>query len=185
MARRRLWVCTNLAGSSEREVPSRSTTPADDAAIATLLAAAYLGTVDHQPEHAFDRELQIWRSVDHADDQASRLAFQGDDPVSVCLIGREFDLPLLYEIATDPAVKQNGVGRAVLMESMKALKATDETALLAWVTEGNAACERLLSSVGFVAATRGLSAPDARALYAEIATFDPVDLPKWLLGRPS
>ena len=56
-------------------------------------------------------------------------------------------------------------------------------ALLAWVTDGSVACERLLTAADFVVATPPLDPVEARAVYTEVSDGDIQDLPTWLLAR--
>jgi GNAT superfamily N-acetyltransferase len=145
-----------------------------------LLDLAYPGTIDFDPSHSHLRELDIWRRVDHADDEASSVAVRDGVIVSACLIARELDTPLLYDIATAPEAQRQRLAALLLARSVDGLGQRGERSLLAWVTEGNVASERLLARRAFTAVTDPLDRDSARTLYRDIAAAQPSDLAAWL-----
>lgn len=185
MKARRLWLCTTL-GVEHRPIREqiRNTSSDDDAQIANLLTRAYAGTIDDDPDHSFTTELQTWRGIDGADDETSRVVLSDSGiPTSVCLVGREFGLPLLYEIATDQQVVHTGQATAALFASMRALATAGNEAMIAWVTVGNVPCEQLLTRAGFIAVTEEMRASEAKAFYQALARETPDDVAAWLLDR--
>lgn len=164
--RRRRWVLAPVAQRPEPPGPVlRSTSPTDDHLVADLLDRAYLGTIDHDPDANHASELQTWRDIDGADDQASALAQDGDQLIGVCLIGRELGAPLLYEIAVLGSHRRRGVARLLLDHSLTVLAARQEPHIAAWVTDGNTASEALLSNAGFVPVTPPVGGTQALGYY--------------------
>lgn len=174
--RRRRWVLAPVAERPERPGPMlRSTSPTDDHLVAELLDRTYVGTIDHDPDANHVGELETWRAVDGADDQASALAPEGDQLIGACLIGRELGAPLLYEIAVLGSHRRRGVGRLLLDHSLTVLAARREPHVAAWVTDGNAASEALLSNAGFVSVTPPVVAADALGYYRAAGAIGAVE----------
>ncbi|EQD73638.1 GCN5-related N-acetyltransferase domain protein, partial [mine drainage metagenome] len=83
---------------------------------------------------------------------ASTLAESRDDGRSLgsCLFVRAPFGPLLISLQVDPAAQGRGVGRALTIASLRALRARGESVVALNVTEGNARAVRLYESLGFV-----------------------------------
>lgn len=160
---------------TDRELwPTRAS---DDDDVARLLALAYEDTIDFDPDADFAHELHTWRTVDGADDLASRIAFSDDQLVGACLIGSEFGHPFLYEIAVLPGHRQRGLAADMLTSSLGHLASADHAACSAWVTAGNVASERLLEAAGFVAVTPPVDQRHGVLLYRAGSAVSQLELP--------
>jgi len=166
MSWRRRWVLAPITTGAwgRHGLAMRSTSPDDDTALAALLDRAYVGTIDHDPDADHVGELETWRRVDGADDEASAVAFD-DELVGACLIGRELAAPFVYEIAVVEQLRGRGVARALLDQSLRVLAARPEPHLAAWVTGGNVASETLLSQAGFLPVTPPVEGTEALGYY--------------------
>lgn len=199
---RRRWVLAPIPAQAEvgATVEVRTTTPEDDRRLAQLLDVAYAGTIDDDPDHDHERELETWREVDGADDAASFVAGPEAGPLqAACLLGRDLGAPFLYEIVTHPSHRRSGLARWLLGRSLRVLQQRDEPLLAGWVTDGNLASEGLLGGLGFVpvtppvvealgigfyraaAATRRVELPAAAVLAATSTTDGPT---LWIVDRP-
>lgn len=175
MSPRRRWVLAPItAGPSDRETLTlRPTSSDDDTALAALLDRAYVGTIDHDPDADHVVELETWRRVDGADDEASAVA-SDNELVGACLIGREFDAPFVYEIAVVEQFRRRGVARALLGRSLRVLAARPEPHLAAWVTAGNVGSETLLSKAGFLPVTPPVEGTEALGYYRAASAVEVV-----------
>lgn len=178
----------------------RATTPADDAALAVLLDQSYLNTIDFDAEDDHVDELRTWRQHDGADDDASVVALQGPRLVGACLIGRELGTPFLYEIAVLDECRRSGVARALLRRSLSVLGVRNEESISAWVTNGNDASEKLLTSDGFTPVTPPVERSIAIGYYRAAGAVREAVVPAgtvvavtndkggpalWIIGTPS
>lgn len=159
----------------------RPTTPADDALLVALLDAAYVGTIDADPDSDHDEELRTWRNVDGANDRASAVALVDGELVGACLIGAELGAPFLYEIVVAPHARRTGIGARLLATSIAVLSSETPDHLAAWVTHGNTASERLLAGAGFRAVTGPLDQPRALVVYRAARLLESLGVPA---GRP-
>jgi GNAT superfamily N-acetyltransferase len=153
----------------------RTTTSDDDPALAELLKAAYRGTIDDDPDQDYVAELRDWRTVDHADDAASRVAVIEGELVSCCLIGYDLGAAFVYEVASAPTHARQGIASALVAGSICTLADREVEALWAWVTVGNHASEALLGMLGFLPVTPPLTAAGSRLLYRAAAALGSVD----------
>lgn len=170
---RRRWVLAPIAAVSfedRDDQTTRPTTPADDRRLARLLDDAYLGTIDYDDAADHVAELETWRKIDGADDEASRLAIADGEVVGACLVGRELGAPFLYEIAVINKLRRHGLARALLDQALSALAVRGEPHIAAWVTDGNTASEALLSSAGFVQVTPAVEPAEALGYYRAAGT---------------
>ena len=167
---RRRWVLSPVRASKPHQVHGlslRSTTPEDDEQLANVLAVAYSAeSIDFDPEaDYYAGELRQWRTIDRADDVASRVAELDGMIVGATLIATELGAPFLYEVAVLPSHRRRGLARALLSASLGELDRRSEPAIAAWVTHGNVASERLLTQFGFRPTTPPLSGDRAIGLY--------------------
>ena len=177
---RRRWVIAPISPPEIASWPGlsvRSTVPADDAALAALLDEAYEGTIDADRDADHAAEVRTWREVDFADDDASRVAVDGARLVATSMIGRELGAPFLYEIATSPSRRREGVARQLLAASMRVLADRGEPHLAAWVTAGNHASEHLLAGLGFTPVTAPFDRARALGIYRAAQAVQRVDVP--------
>ena len=176
---RRRWILSPLAEneSNPRTSLVHHTEPDDDPAIAELLDAAYVGTIDHDPDTDHLDELRTWREVDHADDTASYVCLdrEGTRLVAASLIGRELSTPILYEIVVHPNARRRGLGRQLLQASVARLGQAGDQHLAAWVTHGNTASERLLTGLGFRPTTAPLGREAALMIYRAASAIGRLD----------
>ena len=124
---------------------------ADDSALARLMEAAYVGTIDQDLGDNDDGDVEIaeWRA-NGADAERSRVA--EDDLgrlVGASLMSAARSRLLLNYVITTPAWKQQGVAGALLAASLTAVAELGEQPVVAGVTLGNEPSERLLRKQGF------------------------------------
>jgi GNAT superfamily N-acetyltransferase len=140
----------------ERPLPGglrlRTVTDADDGALATLMEQAYAGTVDEQLGGNSDGAVEIadWRAATPLA-EVSVVVIDADNRVvsaSLCSGSWDGEVWISYVI-TDPAWKGQGLGTAVVAESVRQLRQRAEVDVFAGVTDGNVPSERLLAAVGF------------------------------------
>lgn len=178
---RRRWVVAPIPATDitpTREIGVRSTTPADDSALAALLDESYEGTIDFDGAADHADEVRTWREVDFADDDASLVQVEGDRLIGASMIGRELGAPFLYEIATSASHRRTGVALRLLGASMRELAERAEPHLAAWVTAGNQASEQLLTRLGFKPVTAPMGRNQALGIYRAAAVVQQVDPPK-------
>lgn len=137
----------------------RPVTAADAPALAAVHARAYEGRldrylflVDPDPKSDSERQLADMLGGRWGDflDWASVVAHVGEIVVGACLVVRASYGPLIADVMVDPVHQGRGVGRAVLVASLAALRAHGETIAVLNVTEGNDAALRVYERVGFV-----------------------------------
>lgn len=177
---RRRWILAPLRGwlAPQVKYPVRSTTTSDDLAIAELLDAAYLDTIDFDPDADHIGELETWRTQDGARDDASFVATdESGRLVGACLIGHELGAAFLYEIVTHPDARRRGIATHLLARSVATLTNGDDEHLAAWVSDGNTASEELLSANGFRTVTRPLGRDQALGLYRAAGAVRSIEPP--------
>jgi ribosomal protein S18 acetylase RimI-like enzyme len=81
---------------------------------------------------------------------ASRLAESADRPVGSTIVVRSEERALIADVAVDPAVQGRGIGRAILLSTLTALRARQEPVIALAVTEENLRAVRLYEGFGFV-----------------------------------
>ena len=84
-----------------------------------------------------------------SDDRAMFLARDADDVVGLVGLFREEPVPQLISMWTAPAVRRQGVARALVDAALAWARASGETAVELWVTDGNDPAQRLYESMGF------------------------------------
>lgn len=135
------------------EASIRPVQATDDEALGRLMERAYSGTVDEDLGDNSDGAVEIadWRASG-AFGTASYVAVDDKDlPLAASLITKSAAGAVwLSYVFTDPGSKGQGLGTATVAASLKALVETGRTEVLAGVTDGNAASERLLGTLGFV-----------------------------------
>ncbi|MEM8534984.1 MAG: GNAT family N-acetyltransferase [Chloroflexota bacterium] len=127
--------------------------------LAELMLDAYHGTIDDNGETLEDAlmEVQTYLSgqrgvVPLLDD--SHMAFMERSMVGVCLVGEwsEKQRPLITYIMTRSECKGQGIGQHVLWATLCRLAEHGYLEVLAVITDGNTASERLFTRMGFVRA---------------------------------
>jgi len=133
---------------------ARPPTPADCAALAELMLAAYRGTVDDEgetPEQAL-AVMQQWAAGDFGQPlwAVSEVLERDGRLVAASLVTLWQDLPFVAFVMTRPAWQRRGLARAGLQRVMQRLCAGDETVLRLVVTASNAPAVALYEALGFV-----------------------------------
>jgi ribosomal protein S18 acetylase RimI-like enzyme len=133
----------------------RPLTPGDAEALAVLMDDAYRGTIDAEPGQGLDDARDeiaatIAGRYGVLMPGVSLLAFDGDELVSACLVTRFEDAPFVAFTMTRAARKGQGLSRAVMTRSIRAMAEAGEPRVDLIVTAGNDPAERLYASLGFV-----------------------------------
>jgi GNAT superfamily N-acetyltransferase len=133
----------------------RPLTPDDAEALAVLMDDAYRGTIDAEPDQGLDDardEVAATFAGGYGElmPGVSLLAFEGDELVSACIVTRFEDAPFVAFTMTRAARKGQGLSRAVMTRSIRAMAEAGEPRVDLIVTAGNAPAERLYASLGFV-----------------------------------
>lgn len=141
-----------LAGE-RLDVSLRNVGDSDDVALGQLMEAAYAGTIDEDLGDNADGliEIQDWRA-NGGDPTASVVAV---DPTGVIVAASlitaiDDKTSLLGYVITAPERKRDGVATAVVSLSLVELAVRGTQTVIAAVTVGNVASERLMSRFGFV-----------------------------------
>lgn len=139
----------------------RAARPEDETELARVHAAAYR---DHFDRYLFLEDLdptsdaeKIVHSLFHGRwgellGGASVVAEAGGRLVAGTLVLRAAERALIADVSVDPSQQGRGVGRAVLVATVAALRARGERAIALAVTEENGRARRLYERVGFVRA---------------------------------
>lgn len=132
---RRRWVLSPVQvplPGPDGTIRLRTTTPDDDESLANLLSVAYdANAIDYDSEADYTAEIRTWRTIDHADDAASRVADIDGAILGASLISSELSVPFLYEVATTPTHRRRGISLALLSESVRELAQRSEPAIAA------------------------------------------------------
>ena len=154
MARERSEYLAAITGLTWPPAPgARRVADTDRDALATLLLAAYRGTIDDEGEDLDD-------AYDAIDDYARRIvrehsvvldagAAEGGGLVAMSFVvelrGRHYIDP----VAVAPHHKRRGTGRAIVAASLASLRTAGVTEVGATITDGNEPSERLFAGLGF------------------------------------
>ncbi len=132
----------------------RNPTPADLSALAALMIDSYMGTIDYDGETLEDALGEIQAYFNGASGEplldASWLCFDGETLASAILISLWEGHPLVAYVMTAAAYKGQGLGRALLAQSLKTFQAQGHSQIRAVITEGNTPSEILFQRAGFV-----------------------------------
>ncbi len=110
---------------------------------------AYLGTIDYDGENLEDARAEIdefFSSEPMLD--CSRIIQSDEDLVAASLLTTWEGAPLVAYVMTGSSSKRHGLARAVLLDSLDCLANTGHREVFAFITEGNAASERLFEGLG-------------------------------------
>lgn len=145
--------------SSDPDRPFRTFRPTDEVSIVSLHRRAYDGQfdqylflADRDPDRDAEsavRELLAGRWGEFLP-WASPIADGDDGPSGAVLVVRAPYGPLIADVIVDPALQGRGIGRRLLVESIRSLRARRESVIVLNVTEGNGRAVRLYEALGFV-----------------------------------
>jgi GNAT superfamily N-acetyltransferase len=140
-------------------VQIRPVRASDEPRVAALHLSAFDGTFDQymylsDPDPIVDasravHEMMSGRFGEFLD-WASSFAESGPRPLGASLVVRAPYGPLLISVMVDRAAQGAGIGRALVVENLHALRARGETFAALNVTEGNVRAVRLYENLGFV-----------------------------------
>ncbi len=140
-------------------IAMRPVLAADEPTVATLHLAAFDGTFDQymylsDPDPAIDaarsvREMMTGRYGEFLG-WASTIAESEGRPVGASLVIRAMFGPLLISVMVDRESQGRGIGRAMVLANLHALRARGETFAALNVTEGNTRAVQLYERLGFV-----------------------------------
>jgi ribosomal protein S18 acetylase RimI-like enzyme len=155
----------NLAGLTPGEASAppgiviRNPSTRDAEGIATLLLDAHRGGLDDEGED-FDAALRVVQDAfcEEPLPAASWLALDGERVVSVLMMRRWKERPLVVTIATHPSYARRGLAATLLERTLASLHASGEAELVAFITEGNTPSEALFTGRGFARIVREANA---------------------------
>ncbi len=130
----------------------RTVTDGDDGALATLMERAYAGTIDEQLGGNSDGAIEMaeWRAETPLAEISVVVVDAADLVVAASLCSGSLDGEVwIAYVITDPAWKGQGLGTAVVVESVRLLGERADIDVFAGVTDGNVPSERLLATAGF------------------------------------
>ncbi|MGA8543146.1 MAG: GNAT family N-acetyltransferase [Thermoplasmata archaeon] len=146
-------------GAADPSAPVRATLPSDLAELARLHEAAYRGTFDRylflvHADPVKDADLAVREILSGRWGEflawASPVIVEGVHLRAAALVVRAPYGPLIADVMVDLASRGQGLGRAVLNRSVRALRERGETVIVLNVTEGNRRAIHLYESAGFV-----------------------------------
>ena len=154
MTKRRLKLQVGLGElPPETRWLSRTAVADDRQALAELLLAAYSGTIDDEGETPAEALAEIDRTLAGAYgpylERCSFVVEVGGALAAACLITLWNAVPLVAFVMVAPRHQQQGLGRLVLRQSMRALWAQGYPQLVLYVTDGNAPAQQLYERLGF------------------------------------
>ena len=122
-------------------------------ALAALMIDSYTDTIDYDGETLEDALGEIQSYFNGASGEplldASWLCFDGETLASAILISLWEGHPLVAYVMTAAAYKGQGLGRALLAQSLKTLQAQGHSQIRAVITEGNTPSETIFKKIGF------------------------------------
>ena len=112
----------------------------------------YLAVEEIDPARDADRQLRDYFAGRYGDvlSPGSSVATEADGVVAAAITTRYTGRALIIDVMTEPDRQGTGLGRAVLADAVRALRARGEAPITLNVTEGNDPAFRLYSHLGFV-----------------------------------
>jgi ribosomal protein S18 acetylase RimI-like enzyme len=112
----------------------------------------YLAVEEIDPVRDADRQLRDYFGGRYGDvlSPGSSVAAEADRIVAAVIVTRHTGRALIIDVMTEPGRQGTGLGRAVLADAIRALRARGESPIVLNVTEGNDRAVRLYSRLGFV-----------------------------------
>jgi len=112
----------------------------------------YLAVEEIDPARDADRQLRDYFAGRYGDvlSPGSSVATEADGVVAAAITTRYTGRALIIDVMTEPDRQGTGLGRAVLADAVRALRARGEAPITLNVTEGNDRAFRLYSHLGFV-----------------------------------
>jgi RimJ/RimL family protein N-acetyltransferase len=127
----------------------RPVTPADRDALARVMLAGYLGSVDDEGEGPEEAEAAIDEYFASMLWPHGRVIELDDELVAFSFAVVVRDRHYVDPVVTDPVVKRRGLGRAAVRAVLDSLRDAGITEVGATITDGNVPSERLFASLGF------------------------------------
>jgi L-amino acid N-acyltransferase YncA len=125
-------------------------TAADGDALAALVLEAYRGTIDDEGEDLDAARAFVAQSLSESPLLvASWLASTPQGLVAAVLLHRWREQPLVQFVVTRPEHKGQGLASLLMRRTLSSLCGLGEAQLVAFITEGNVASERLFARLGF------------------------------------
>ena len=132
-------------------VTARTTEANDREQLVLLMLEAYCGTIDYEGEEMPEAiaEVEGYFSGGTLLQNCSIVLMAADEMVSARLVTAYRDSTIVGAVMTAPAFKRRGLGSAVTVESLIAIREDGHGYVHAFVTEGNTASERIFKRLGF------------------------------------
>lgn len=126
----------------------------DEQQLATLMMAAYVGTIDYdEGETEADALVEIQATLSGKKgpylNEFSRVLERSDELVSATLIIRWRGLPFVAFTMTTASHKRQGLGKACMVSAMQAVYSAGESQVHLLVTEANVQAVALYHGLGF------------------------------------
>ncbi len=129
----------------------RLVSASDHEALAELMLAAYIGTIDYDGEDLDDAMAEVTSFLSAAPSlRHSVIAQICDEVVSAALVAETDDLPLIAYVMTRAGHTSRGLGRLVVDSALELLASDGHQAVELFITDGNTPSERLFRSLGAV-----------------------------------
>lgn len=129
---------------------ARTVTPDDRAALAPLLLGAYRGTIDDEGEELDDAFTAIDHYLRRILTSHSFVLADDGGLVAMSFVVEVNGHHYIDPIATAPRAKQSGIGRGLVVASLRSLASAGVAEVGATITDGNTPSERLFAGLGFV-----------------------------------
>lgn len=118
-------------------------------ALATLLLAAYRGTIDDEGEDLDDARDAIDHYLGIIVRDHSIVVTEAGIPVAISFVVVVGGVHYIDPVAVDPSHKRRGIGRACVVASLRSMADASLSEVGATITDGNVASERLFHGLGF------------------------------------
>jgi GNAT superfamily N-acetyltransferase len=162
---KRHWTLALPAAAKQRRqgacvgLKLRPPEPAAREALSELMLTGYQGTVDDEGEDLAASVAAMGEFFDRPrpTPECSVVAWSGTTAVGGCFVAADpaRGTPFVAYIVTRPDWKRKGVGRLLLVESLRRVARAGHLQVGAYITVGNAPSEALFEGVGFKPARQG------------------------------
>lgn len=117
--------------------------------LATLLLAAYRGTIDDEGEDLDDAIAAIEHYLDLARTDRAAVLVDRTGPIALCFVVTVGGTEYIDPIVVAPDRKRERIGLALVSWMLHRLRSDDVEEVGATITDGNVASERLFGGLGF------------------------------------